>query len=109
MAAPEYRKTIGRAFNAMVRRMTGLPFRDTQCGFKLMRTDTARELTRTQIVPGFAFDVELLMRARAGGLSIDEIPVVYLHDDDSKVNPLLASPRMALDVIRLVARLRRRR
>ncbi len=107
VAAPEYRKTIGRAFNAMVRRLTGLPYRDTQCGFKLMRTETARELTKTQLVPGFAFDVELLMRARAAGLSIDEVPVVYLHDDDSKVNPLLASPRMALDVIRLVARLRR--
>jgi glycosyltransferase involved in cell wall biosynthesis len=108
VAAPEHRKHIGRAFNAMVRRLTGLPFKDTQCGFKLMPTATARELTQVQLVKGFAFDVEMLMRARARGLSIAEVPVSYFHDDDSKVNPLLASPRMAYDVLRLAVRVRRR-
>jgi glycosyltransferase involved in cell wall biosynthesis len=108
VAAPEYRKHIGRVFNAMVRRLTRLPFKDTQCGFKLMPTATARRLTEGQLVKGFAFDVELLMRARALGLTVAEVPVTYLHDDDSKVNPLLASPRMAFDVLKLALRLRRR-
>jgi dolichyl-phosphate beta-glucosyltransferase len=107
--APEHRKHIGRAFNLMVRRLTGLPFRDTQCGFKLMTTETARSLLRDQLVHGFAFDVELLLRARAMGLEIAEVPVVYIHDRDSKVNPLAASPRMAADVLRLAWRFRRSR
>jgi dolichyl-phosphate beta-glucosyltransferase len=109
VAAPEYRKQIGRVFNAMVRRLTGLPFKDTQCGFKLMRTDTARTLLEHQLVSGYAFDVELLMRARAKGLRVVEVPVTYIHDNDSRVNPLTASPRMALDLMRLVYRLRLRR
>jgi dolichyl-phosphate beta-glucosyltransferase len=107
--APEHRKQIGRAFNLIVRVLTGLPFRDTQCGFKLMRTPTARALLREQLVPGFAFDVELLLRARAMGLSIAEVPVTYIHDRDSKVNPLAAAPRMAVDVLRLAWRFRRPR
>jgi glycosyltransferase involved in cell wall biosynthesis len=107
--APAHRKHIGRTFNFLVRRATGLPFRDTQCGFKLMRTDTARTLLEHQLVSGYAFDVELLMRARALGLNVAEVPVTYVHDHDSRVNPLTASPRMALDVLRLVYRLRVRR
>jgi dolichyl-phosphate beta-glucosyltransferase len=106
ISAPEYRKRIGRTFNALVRGVTGLPFKDTQCGFKLMAADTARELLEHQLVGGYAYDVELLMRARQRGLVVEEVPVVYVHDHDSRVNPLRASPRMALDVLRLAYRLR---
>jgi dolichyl-phosphate beta-glucosyltransferase len=109
VSAPQHRKQIGRTFNLLVRGLTGLPFKDTQCGFKLMRTDTARTLLEHQLVSGYAFDVELLMRARANGLRVDEVPVTYVHDSDSRVNPLTASPRMALDLMRLVYRLRLRR
>ncbi len=107
--APQHRKQIGRTFNFLVRRLTGLPFKDTQCGFKLMRTDTARTLLEHQLVSGYAFDVELLMRARNRGLRVVEVPVTYVHDNDSRVNPLTASPRMALDLMRLAWRLRLRR
>jgi dolichyl-phosphate beta-glucosyltransferase len=109
VAAPEHRKQIGRTFNFMVRRVTGLPFKDTQCGFKLMATATARRLMERQLVKGFAYDVEMLMQARAMGMSVVEVPVTYIHDDDSRVSPLAASPRMALDVLRLAYRFRRTR
>jgi dolichyl-phosphate beta-glucosyltransferase len=105
--APWHRKYIGRVFNRLVRLLTGLPFKDTQCGFKLMRTDVARRLLEEQSVSGYAFDVELLMRARGLGLRIDEVPVTYIHDHDSRVNPVTAAPRMALDIVRLAWRLRR--
>jgi hypothetical protein len=62
-----------------------------------------------QLVKGFAYDVEMLMQARAMGMSVAEVPVTYLHDDDSRVSPLAASPRMALDVLRLAFRFRRAR
>jgi len=105
--APWHRKYIGRAFNRLVRLLTGLPFKDTQCGFKLMHTEVARELLAEQTVSGYAFDVELLMRARARGLEVVEVPVTYIHDHDSRVNPLTAAPRMALDIVRLSRRMRR--
>jgi dolichyl-phosphate beta-glucosyltransferase len=105
---PAHRKMLGRGFNGVVRLLTGLHVKDTQCGFKLMRSDAARQLLAEQLCPGFAFDVELLMRADMAGLEIAEVPVVYVHDSRSSVQPLSASYRMLRDVIGLAFRLRRR-
>ena len=104
---PHYRRFAGRAFNFGMRVLTGLPFRDTQCGFKLMRNEVAQDLLREQIVSGFAFDVEMLMRARNAGLRVEEVPVVYVHDHDTRVSMASATAQMGRDVIRLAARLRR--
>jgi dolichyl-phosphate beta-glucosyltransferase len=106
---PLRRRVMGRAFNTLVRAVSGLPYRDTQCGFKLLRTRVARELLAEQVTPGFAFDVELLMRARRAGLRVTEVPVEYHHDPDSSIAAASASLRMAWDVARLAVRLRGRR
>jgi dolichyl-phosphate beta-glucosyltransferase len=104
---PLRRQLMGRAFNRLVRTLSGLPYRDTQCGFKLLPADLARELLSEQLAPGFAFDVELLMRARRRGLTVAEVPIAYHHDPDSSLAAASASGRMALDVARLARRLRR--
>jgi hypothetical protein len=88
--------------------LTGLGVHDTQCGFKLMPASVARSLVANQECPGFAFDVELLMRADAAGLSIVEVPVLYLHDPRSSVRVVSASAQMLRDVCSLAYRLRLR-
>jgi dolichyl-phosphate beta-glucosyltransferase len=105
---PVHRKVTGRAFSLTVRLLTGLPIRDTQNGFKLLRTATGRDLFDEQICPGFAFDVELLLRARLAGLRIEEVPVLYVHDSRSRVRVAPASARMLGEVLRLSFELRRR-
>ncbi len=104
---PMHRQLTGTAFNGAVRMLTGLDVRDTQCGFKLMRTAVARDLLAEQICPGFAFDVELLMRADLAGLRIAEVPVLYVHDSRSRVRVMSASVQMLRDISRLAYRLRR--
>lgn len=89
-----YRERMGKTFNAVVRLLTGIPFRDTQCGFKLFRGDDARALAERMREDGFSFDVELLLLARARGLSIREIPVTWKNDDRSRVDPVADSWRM---------------
>ena len=103
---PRYRRFAGRVFNLGMRVLTGLPFRDTQCGFKLMPTAVAQSLLQDQLVSGFAFDVEILMRARNAGLSVEEVPVVYIHDHDTRVKMASATAQMGRDVIKLATRLR---
>jgi len=105
---PAHRKLTGRAFSLTVRLFTGLAVRDTQNGFKLLRTATARELFAEQLCPGFAFDVELLLRARQAGLRIVEVPVLYVHDSRSRVRVARASAEMLAEVARLSYRLRAR-
>lgn len=106
---PVHRKLLGKAFNGTVRVLTGLDAHDTQCGFKLLRTRDAQSLLAAQICPGFAYDVELLLRADQAGLRIVEVPVIYLHDSRSRVKVVSASLRMLRDVCALSYRLRVRR
>lgn len=106
VTAPATRKVIGRGFNAFVRVTTGLPNRDTQCGFKLMTVDLARSLLSSLLVPGLAFDVELLMRARLGGHRVAEVPITYRHGEQSRVRPVVHGTAMGRDVLRLAYHLR---
>lgn len=103
---PLHRMVLGKGFNGTVRLLTGLRARDTQCGFKLLPTGPAKRLLARQEFPGFAFDVELLLRASLAGLSIAEVPVVYLHDDRSRVQVVSASLKMLRDVLAMSYRLR---
>ncbi len=105
---PAHRKLLGRGFNATVRALTGLRVRDTQCGFKLIETGLARELVAEQICPGFAYDVELLLRAEAAGVRVLEVPVLYVHDSRSRVRVASSTARMLRDVIVLSRRIRPR-
>jgi dolichyl-phosphate beta-glucosyltransferase len=101
-----YRGVMSRAYNALVRILTRLPYRDTQCGFKLVRTDVGRFLLREQLIERYAFDVEALLRGRAAGLSMMEVPVTWQQDEQSRVTPLRTAVKMALDTVSIAWRLR---
>ncbi len=103
---PAHRKLLGKSFNGTVRLLTRLDIRDTQCGFKLLPTDLAKQLLGEQVTPGFAYDVELLMRAKRSGMRIAEVPVLYIHDSRSRVRVVQATGRMLRDVALLSYRLR---
>ena len=98
---PLTREYMGRTFNRLVRAATGLPHRDTQCPLKLLRTADAQRLVAGLTTRGFAFDVELLVRARAEGLRVAEVPIAFCHDRDSRVAPVAHALEMARDVARL--------
>jgi dolichyl-phosphate beta-glucosyltransferase len=98
---PWRREQAGRIFNLLVRFATGLPFWDTQCGFKAFRLDICRPILEAARVQGFAFDVELLYLAQRAGLRIREIPVRWNHAEGSKVSFFRDSLRMLREVIAL--------
>jgi glycosyltransferase involved in cell wall biosynthesis len=100
---PWRREQGGRAFNLLVRVTTGLPFWDTQCGFKAFRLDVCRPILDAARIDGFAFDVELLFLAHRAGLRIREIPVRWNHAEGSKVSFFRDSLRMLREVIALRA------
>jgi dolichyl-phosphate beta-glucosyltransferase len=106
---PFWRQVMGRTFNRLVRALTGLPFRDTQCGFKVMRRETVLPLFRAARIERFAYDVEILYLARKAGIRTIEVPVVWRDSPASKVNALTDSCAMLRDIIRIVLRDRRGR
>jgi dolichyl-phosphate beta-glucosyltransferase len=97
---PRMRELSGRAFNVVMRGITGLPFRDTQCGFKLFRADAAREIFPRQIEDGFSFDVEDLVIAHVRGLPSVETPVAWSNVEGTKVS-LIGGLRSFLDLARI--------
>lgn len=94
------RAVMGRLFNWMVTTGTGLGLHDTQCGFKAFRTPVARLLFHLVSIDRFAFDVEVLARARRLGLRVTEVPVQWKHVPGSTIHPLEDSVGMLVDVYR---------
>lgn len=81
-----FREWSGRAFNLMMRLMTGLPFYDTQCGFKLYSREAAQTVFTRQKLDGFSFDVEDLYIAQKAGLKAIEVPVRWANVEGTKVS-----------------------
>jgi dolichyl-phosphate beta-glucosyltransferase len=105
---PFFRHQMGKTFNRILRLLGLTAFRDTQCGFKLFRGDVAREVCARCRVNGFAYDVELLYLAERLGHRALELPIVWAHVPESRVQPIVDSARMLSDVVRLRLRAGRR-
>ncbi|MBA3830894.1 MAG: glycosyltransferase family 2 protein [Chthoniobacterales bacterium] len=104
---PWQREQGGRVFNGLVRLTTGLPYSDTQCGFKAFRMEAARPIIERAQSDGFGFDVELLFLAQKAGLRLLERAVRWDHNGGSKVHLVHDSLRMLREVMGLRARLAR--
>ncbi|MFP6663730.1 MAG: bifunctional glycosyltransferase/class I SAM-dependent methyltransferase [Deltaproteobacteria bacterium] len=102
------RRLSGQAFSFLTWLAIGLPFRDSQCGLKAFRADTARELFAMRTIEGFGFDFEILAAALAVGHRVERFPVLLTHSDDSRIQLLRDSLRMAVDLLRVRRALRRR-
>ncbi len=81
-----FRENAGRIFNLVMRLVTGLPFRDTQCGFKLFEARAAREIFGRQLLDGFGFDVEVLFIGRQLGYREIEVAVKWNDVAGTKVS-----------------------
>lgn len=85
---PLYRRLFGRCFNAMTRTVMGLPFKDTQCGFKAFKRPAAQVIFRLQRIERWGFDPEILFIARKLRFRIVEVPVTWGHDERSRISYL---------------------
>lgn len=95
------RETCGKIFNLLVRLSSGLPYADTQCGFKLYRMSSCRELFAKQTLDGLTFDVEILYMARKRGLTLKEVPVVWRHSEASRIRFARDAFQSACDLVRI--------
>ena len=94
------REYSGRLFNMAVRLGVGLPYLDTQCGFKLFSREAAQQIFRRQRLDRFGFDVEILYLAKKLGFRIIEIPVRWNDVEGTKVS-LLSGADAFLDIARV--------
>ncbi len=104
---PWRREQGGRLINLMIRKMTGLPFADTQCGFKAFRMSKFQALLDAMQINRFGFDVEFLFVAKLRGLRLKEIPVRWNNVEGSKVSALRDTRRMFNELLQIRKNARR--
>lgn len=95
-----FREGSGRFFNVIMRAVTGLPFHDTQCGFKLFSAYAAGQIFPRQQLNGFSFDVEDLFIAQRRGIPVVEVPVRWSNVEGTKVS-MAHGLRSFADLIRI--------
>jgi glycosyltransferase involved in cell wall biosynthesis len=108
-ARPLARRLTSAGFAFGVRRLLGLPYRDTQCGAKVLRGDVARDLVARTTSSDLLFDVDLLVTARDRGHRVVEVPTVWVDQEGSRVDPVADTRRMGASLLRLWAASLRRR
>jgi dolichyl-phosphate beta-glucosyltransferase len=101
IAQPLHRQVMAHVFNWMVSLLCIRGFRDTQCGFKLFRTEAIRRVLPRIRTRGFAFDVEILLRSRELGFKIAEVGVRWDDAEGSHVRALKHSSRMFLQLLKM--------
>jgi dolichyl-phosphate beta-glucosyltransferase len=94
------RENLGRVFNLVVRIVNGLPYRDTQAGFKLFSNKAAEKIFKLQTLSGWAFDIELLLIANKLGYEIQQIPIIWKNESISHVR-FSGMIKMLIDVLRI--------
>ncbi len=95
---PLYRQLFGRCFNLVTRTVMGLPFADTQCGFKAFRRDAAQLVLPLQTIERWGFDPEILFIALRRRLRIIEVPVTWGHDERSRISYLRDGLQMLAEI-----------
>lgn len=95
---PLYRQFFGRCFNAVTRMVMGLPFADTQCGFKAFTRSAAQTIFQLQTIERWGFDPEILFIALKRGYKIVEVPVSWAHDERTRISYLKDGMRMLEDI-----------
>lgn len=98
---PFYREFMGKTFNKIVQLFTISGIKDTQCGFKMFKNAVAYELFSKSKINGFSFDVEILFLARKSNYKIAEVPVEWYNDSKTKVNPIIDSTKMLIEIFQI--------
>lgn len=106
---PLYRVLWSRTANWFVQRALLDGIVDTQCGFKAFRAEAARRAFEQLTIPGWGFDLEVLTLLDRMGYSIVEIPVKFLDDRRSKINPLTDAWRVVRDFLKVQSNIVRRK
>jgi len=111
--APFTRLVMARGFMILRGLILGLHgIQDTQCGFKMFRTEVALDIfSRLKLYGGgtgatgsmvtAGFDIEVLYVAKQRGYRIKEVPVEWHYVETRRVNPIRDSWQGFLDIVKI--------
>ncbi len=102
-----FRKFASKAYIKALSLIGGFSLTDSQCGFKIFRTDSAKKIFSLCECDGFAFDYEVILIANRFGMKIDEMPVKIVNHRESTVHVAKDSLSMIKDVLKIKKRVKK--
>ncbi|HWB97872.1 MAG TPA: dolichyl-phosphate beta-glucosyltransferase [Bryobacteraceae bacterium] len=101
---PLYRRIGSKGFSVFMHSVVGLPgITDSQCGFKFFTRAAAKDLFSRQRIDGYMFDVEILAFALQLGYRLQQVPIRWRDDGDSRLQLLRGNIRNVIDIFRIRA------
>ena len=96
-----HRQLFGRIFNLLLRMTLSLQFADTQCGFKAFTRRASQKIMPLLQIERWGFDPEILFLARKFSFRVQEVPVRWGHNGDTRINPVADGARMFGEMLRI--------
>jgi dolichol-phosphate mannosyltransferase len=101
------REVLSRGGNIYTRLVLGSPYRDLTGGFKAWRAELLRKLDAASTASdGYAFQIEMTMRAKSAGARIIEVPITFR---ERVAGTSKMSSKIAIEALRNVPAMRRYR
>ncbi|MBI3588597.1 glycosyltransferase [Candidatus Micrarchaeota archaeon] len=101
---PLRRRAASRIFNSIIRTLFGMPFADTQCGFKAFKRRAYLKLVDKVRNTGYVWDVEMILLALEEGMRVEEVPIEWSHSKNERfASPYRTVAQMLLSVGKLKA------
>ena len=104
------RYVMSRGYSCLVRRLLGVPFHDTETGYKFFRRERLLSVLDEIEDGGWFWDTEFMVRALRHGLRVEEVPGAYVRrrDKTSTVSGLRDSAAYFAKLLRFRRSLRAR-
>jgi len=102
---PKWKQFLGNIGNLLIKKSLNLPYKDTQCGFKLLKENN-KKVFEVMSIDRWGFDFELLFLAHMEDLKVKECGVTWMNNEDSKVK-FMDYFNTVLDIIRIRSNHRR--
>lgn len=98
---PRLRTVLSRLYSAGTSGLFRLPVKETQTGLKAFRREVLDRILPEMRLHGYAFDLELLLRADRAGAGMVEVPVALAEGAKESSFRLAMARELALDTLRL--------
>ena len=96
-----YRNMLGNIMRLLVFAILNIKIKDTQCGFKLYKKQVAKLIFSKLSRFGFDHDLEIVLLLKSKHIRIKELPVKWVHKNNSSLNILREPIKMFLGIFLL--------
>ena len=101
---PLYRRIGSKVFYFLMKIFGLIPkgIFDTQCGFKVFKKDVAHKIYSECFTNGFMIDLEMIKRGLKLKYKIEQFPVTWSNDADSRYKPVSGSFKNMVQILKIM-------